>query len=151
VLLAIASLDLGVVRDTALRAALAARVIFRGSVPVWLGILQNCDETHRTGYGSASYQGDSRSPFGTWTRRESMIDTCKGKRLQVLDGGAGGPYIELTVNQLSEVRKLLDRNEIPYWVDSVAISIDGKPAVTVINLGFDIDVAQVQAILDVAA
>jgi hypothetical protein len=80
-----------------------------------------------------------------------MIDTRKGKRLQVLDGGTGGPYIELTVNQLGEVRKLLDRNEIPYWVDSIAISTDGKPGVTVINLGFDVDMTQVQAILDEAA
>ncbi len=79
-----------------------------------------------------------------------MTDTRNGNRLQVLDGGAGGLYIELTVDQLDEVRKLLDRDEIPYWVNSIAISIDGKPAVTVINLGLNNDAAQVQAILDEA-
>ena len=79
-----------------------------------------------------------------------MIDTLNRKRLRVLDGGAGGPYIEVTMDQLDEVRKRLDRDEIPYWVDSIAISIDGKPAVTVINLGLNNDAARVQAILDEA-
>ncbi len=67
-----------------------------------------------------------------------------------MDGGAGGLYIKLTLDQLDKVRNLLDRDEIPYWVDSIAISIDGKPAVTVINLGLNNNAAQVQAILDEA-
>jgi hypothetical protein len=65
-----------------------------------------------------------------------------------LDGGAGWPYIELAVDRLDEVRKLLDRDKVPYWVDSIAISINGKPAATVINLGFEVDASRVQAILD---
>jgi hypothetical protein len=79
-----------------------------------------------------------------------MIDARNGKRLQVLDGGDGGLYIKLIVDQLDEVRKRLDGEKIPYWVDSIAISIDGKPAVTVINLGHKNDAAQVQVILDKA-
>jgi hypothetical protein len=79
-----------------------------------------------------------------------MIDTRNGKRLQVLDGGAGGPYIRITLDQLDEVRKVLDQEDIPYWVDSMAVSIDGKPAVTVINLGLNNDQGRVQAILDKA-
>lgn len=79
-----------------------------------------------------------------------MIDTRDGKRLRVLDGGRGGPYIKITVDQLGEVRKRLDQSEIPYWVDSVAVSIDGRPAVTVINLGLNNDASRVQAILDEA-
>ena len=77
-----------------------------------------------------------------------MPDTSIGKRLQVLGGGPGGLYIELSVDQLAEVRKRLDQEEIPYWVDSVAISIDGRPAITVINLGLNNDATRVQAILD---
>jgi hypothetical protein len=79
-----------------------------------------------------------------------MIDIRTGKRLQVLDGGAGGPYIRITLDQLDAVRKVLDQEEIPYWVDSIAVSIDGKPAVTVINLGLNNDRCRVQATLDKA-
>ncbi len=77
-----------------------------------------------------------------------MTDTRNGNRLQVLDGGRGGPYIKITTDQLGEARKLLDQHAVPYWVDSVAISIDGRPAVTVINLGLNNDASRVQAILD---
>ena len=79
-----------------------------------------------------------------------MIDTRNGQRLLVSGGGNGRPYIRVALSQLDEVRKLLDRDEIPYWVDSMAVSIDRKPAVIVINLGLEVDAAQVQAILDEA-
>src|SRR5690349_5461393 len=87
---------------------------------------------------------------GSYRAREdrNMIDTSKGKRLVVSDDGAGGPYIKVPVNQLDEIRERLDRNGVDYWVDSMAISIDGRPARTVINLGLTGDAARVQAILD---
>jgi hypothetical protein len=77
-----------------------------------------------------------------------MTDTSNGKRLQVLDGGAGGLFIELPLSQLAEVRRRLDREGVFYWVDSYAISIEDEPPITVINLGLNNDAGRVQSILD---
>ena len=79
-----------------------------------------------------------------------MIDTSKERRLIVSDDGVGGPYIMLPVDELDEVRKRLDRNEINYWVDSMSIRIGNRPYMTVINLGLTGDAARVPAILDEA-
>jgi hypothetical protein len=51
-------------------------------------------------------------------------------------------------DQLDQVRKLLDANDIPHWVEHNAISVDGRPAVVVINLGKKTDPRRVQALLD---
>ena len=49
------------------------------------------------------------------------------------------------------VRDRLDKNQVPYWVESDAISVDGKPAIAFINLGLSADANKVQALLDSAA
>lgn len=54
------------------------------------------------------------------------------------------------VDQVDQVRKLLDANDVPHWLDHNAISVDGRPAVVVINLGKKIDSHRVQALLDAA-
>jgi len=79
-----------------------------------------------------------------------MTDTRNGGRLQVLGSGDGSLSIRVAVDQVDEVRKLLDQDEIRYWVDSVAVSVKGRPFVTVIELGFNNDAARVQEILDQA-
>jgi hypothetical protein len=79
-----------------------------------------------------------------------MTDTRNGDRLLVSGEGNDRPYVRVAVSQVDEVRKLLDRDEVPYWVDSVAVSLNGRPAVVVINLGLEVDAARVQAILDEA-
>ncbi len=77
-----------------------------------------------------------------------MIDTKSQGRLCVSTDGNAGPYIMVPVEQLSEVRSLLDSNQVGYWVDAQAISLDGKPPITVINLGRAGDAASVQRLLD---
>ncbi len=77
-----------------------------------------------------------------------MIDTKTRRRLSVSTDGNAGPYIMVPVDQLSEVRSLLDSNNVGYWVDDEAISLDGKPETTVINLGRGVDAAKVQCLLD---
>ena len=52
------------------------------------------------------------------------------------------------VDQLPEIREVLDKNDIRYWVDEDAISLNGQPAVSVINFGRGVDAAQVQKLLD---
>lgn len=77
-----------------------------------------------------------------------MIDTSTKKPLYVSTAGDAGPYIMVPVRQVDGVRALLDGNNVPYWVDQQAVSLDGKPEVTVVNLGRGADPAAVQNILD---
>ncbi|HXE51562.1 MAG TPA: hypothetical protein VN541_01020 [Tepidisphaeraceae bacterium] len=80
-----------------------------------------------------------------------MIDSTTHARLTVSIDGDAGPYIMVPVEQLDAVTKTLRSSGISFWVDADAISIDGKPAVAVINLGRGSDVGQVQRLLDAAA
>jgi len=80
-----------------------------------------------------------------------MIDTATQKPIRVASGGASGPYLRVPKEQLDQVRKLLQANDIPHWVDHYAISVDGRPPVVVINLGKKTDPHRVQALLDDAA
>lgn len=77
-----------------------------------------------------------------------MIDVTTKKPLPVLTDGNAGPYIMVPVEQIDTVRALLDQNSIRYWVDEEAISLDGNPEITVVNLGQGTDPAAVQGILD---
>jgi len=77
-----------------------------------------------------------------------MIDTTTRKPLGVSTDGEGGPYIMVPVEQLDKVRALLDASKVAYWVDEEAISLDGKPEITVINLSRQRDETMVQRLLD---
>jgi hypothetical protein len=80
-----------------------------------------------------------------------MIDVSTKKPLYVSTDADAGPYIMVPVQQIDDVRTLLDTNNMPYWVDEDAISLNGKPEVTVVNLGHGSDAASVQNILDNAS
>lgn len=54
------------------------------------------------------------------------------------------------LDQLAAIETILRKNQLSYWVDSDAISLDGKPAVIVINLGRGADAPRVQRLLDAA-
>ncbi len=77
-----------------------------------------------------------------------MIDTTTHKPLLVSTDGKAGPYIMVPEAQLEKVRALLDTNEVSYWVDEEAISLDGKPEITVINLGHRTDPERIQHLLN---
>jgi hypothetical protein len=77
-----------------------------------------------------------------------MTDVTTQKPLRVSTESAAGPYIDLPVSQLEDVCRLLDDHGIQYWVSENAISFDGGPETTVINLGRKGNAAAVQAILD---
>src|SRR4051812_34177979 len=81
----------------------------------------------------------------------AMIDTYTGKPIRVSADGTAGPYIMVRVDQLEHIRKILLANDIPHWVDDNAISLDGKPAVVVINLSRGSNPSHVQEVLDQAA
>lgn len=80
-----------------------------------------------------------------------MIDSSTKKPVDVSTGGDAGPYIMIPVQQVEDIRVLLDAHNIPYWVDEDAISVDGKPAITVVNFSRGVDRAAVQDILDSAS
>jgi hypothetical protein len=81
-------------------------------------------------------------------QENTMIDTTTRQPLLVSTDGEAGPYIMVPVTQLDTVTALLDANKVSYWVDEEAISLDGKPEITVINLGHRSDPATVQRLLD---
>ena len=80
-----------------------------------------------------------------------MIDVSTKKSLSVSTGGDSGPYIMVPVRQIDDVRALLDANNLSYWVDEYAISLNGQPEVTVVNLGHGSNAVDVQRILDNAS
>jgi hypothetical protein len=77
-----------------------------------------------------------------------MTDTTTRRPLRVSTDGTAGPYLMVPVDQLDEVRSLLDRRGISYSLAENAISLDGAPYVAVINLGRSGDAQGVQSILD---
>ena len=79
-----------------------------------------------------------------------MNDTATQKPLRVSTEGTAGPYIRLPFSQLEDLKRLLDEHRVRYWVDELAISINGSPEYIVINLGRAGDAKAVQAILDSA-
>ena len=79
-----------------------------------------------------------------------MANTTTPPRLRVATEGTAGPYIRVPLDQLDEVKRILDDHHVFHWVEENAISLDGGPYNTVINLGRDGDAAAVQAILDKA-
>lgn len=77
-----------------------------------------------------------------------MTDSSTKKPLGVTGTGSAGSYLMVPVSQLDDVRKLLDADRIPYWIDDLAISIDGEPEVTTITFRPGIDPQVVQRLLD---
>jgi hypothetical protein len=77
-----------------------------------------------------------------------MIDITREEPVRVSTDGTAGPYIMVPVSQLGDIRRLLDKHDVPYWLDEDAISLNDEPEVAVINLGRGADAATVQAILD---
>jgi hypothetical protein len=79
-----------------------------------------------------------------------MTDPTTRQPIRVSTDGTSGPYIQLSVASLEKVRRLLVEHDIPHWVDHHAISVDGRPPVTVINLGRKVDARRVPGLLDAA-
>jgi hypothetical protein len=80
--------------------------------------------------------------------REAMIDTSTSERLLVCTEGSMGPFIELPLSQLDQVKQLLDDHGIYYWVAEDVVSWDDGPEIAELNLGRKGDAQAVQALLD---
>jgi hypothetical protein len=79
-----------------------------------------------------------------------MIDATTHERMIVSGDGTAGPYVMVPVEQLQVVETVLRAHGISYWVDSDAISLNGKPEITVVNLGRGVRAEQIQHLLDAA-
>ena len=77
-----------------------------------------------------------------------MIDSATREKMVVSTDGVAGPYIMVPVDQLERIESILGNNNVTYWVDADAISLDGKPEITVINFGRAANVARIQRVLD---
>lgn len=77
-----------------------------------------------------------------------MIDATTSKPLKVSTGKGEMSYIIVPLEQLDKVETLLNANKVSYWVDEDAISLEGKPYITFINLSRNCDPAIVQRLLD---
>jgi hypothetical protein len=80
-----------------------------------------------------------------------MIDKTNGRPLKVSRDGRAGPYLAVPSIQVRDLRHLLDQSGIRYWVDETAISLDGKPAVVVVNFGKSMQPDEIQSVLDKVA
>lgn len=77
-----------------------------------------------------------------------MIDVTSQQPMRVLNNGTVGFCIRLPFVQLDDVKRLLDRHNVKYWVREEVISIDGGPEMAAIQLGRSGDPVLVQALLD---
>ena len=77
-----------------------------------------------------------------------MIDAITQERIVIHTEGTGGPYLMVAQGQLGEITATLRAHNVPHWVDEDAISLDGEPAVAVVNLGRGVDVSAIQRLLD---
>ena len=77
-----------------------------------------------------------------------MIDITTKKPLRVSTDGGARPYIDLPLDQLKEVKELLEANGVRHTVDEQAVSMDDGPFFALIDLGRGGDAEAVQAILD---
>jgi hypothetical protein len=77
-----------------------------------------------------------------------MIDTMTQEPITVSKDGTAGPYIMVPLEQLKAVETVLRQHQFAFWVDSDAISLDGKPEIVVINLGRGVRADQIQQSLD---
>lgn len=77
-----------------------------------------------------------------------MIDSVTRERVKVLTEGDTVPYLMIAYEQLEALTDALKREQIPHWVEEDVISIDGEPAVAVVNLGRRADPQRVQRLID---
>ena len=77
-----------------------------------------------------------------------MVDVTNKKPLRVSTDGTAGPYLMLPLDDVGRVKGLLDSHGIRYFVEENAVSLNGRPYVTLIDFGLRGDASSIQTILD---
>jgi hypothetical protein len=79
-----------------------------------------------------------------------MIDIETQAPLKINTDGDAGPYLMVPLNQLPEVRRVLEHNGIKHVIEDDAIQWDDKPVIAIVDFDYRADVAKIQAALDAA-
>ena len=79
-----------------------------------------------------------------------MIDKVTNKPFKITPQEGGWPYIRLPLEQLEDVRHVLDAHGIRYHTSGSGVNFDNGPYIALIDLAYKTDVAKLQAILDAA-
>jgi hypothetical protein len=87
---------------------------------------------------------------GDGSEDQAMLDATTQKPLTVYPNLEYGPFMLLPLDQLADVRRLLDEHGMRYEVEDNAISIDGGPMTVAINFKRGTEAETVRAILDSA-
>ena len=83
-----------------------------------------------------------------------MLDMITKKPLQVQPGGnpagqyASGPRLRVPLDQLAEIRAVLERHKFQHWTNEFAISIDNGPSYIAIVFSRYEKLEPIQAALD---
>jgi len=77
-----------------------------------------------------------------------MIDSITKEPILARKYYGAWPYIRLPLDQLDEVKELLDRAGFRYAVDTFALSSDGGPYTVDVHFDHRAEVAAIQAVLD---
>jgi hypothetical protein len=80
-----------------------------------------------------------------------VVNRHTNQPLRVRTPERSGPFIDVPTDQLRAVENVLRANGISFWSDEWSISIDGQPALTVVNIKHGTDAVAVQRILDQVA
>jgi hypothetical protein len=100
------------------------------------------------GIGTADGYDDDEQEKRSHAEGGTMIDSLTKRPIQVYDDGDGAPYIVVQLDQLDQLKKLLDGAGIPYRVEDEAFSFNDQPFTAVVNVGRGVDVPAVQNLLD---
>ena len=77
-----------------------------------------------------------------------MIDLETQEKLQINIDGDAGPYLMVPLQQLPDLRVLLQQKLIPHTVDEDAIQFDDRPVIAIVNFGRGADPVRLQRLLD---
>ena len=77
-----------------------------------------------------------------------MIDSITKEPIQVRRYPEAWPYIRLPLDQLDQVKKILDGAGFRYHVAKYALAIKGQPYTVEVSLEHRADVAALQKLLD---
>jgi hypothetical protein len=79
-----------------------------------------------------------------------MQDVETKRPFRVSADGTAGPYLMVPLDQLDDVRLVLNNAGIAHAVSADAIQLDGRPVIAVIDFGRSADPVRIQQALDAA-
>jgi hypothetical protein len=77
-----------------------------------------------------------------------MIDALTKEPIRLSKYRGAWPYIRFPLEQLDEVKKVLDRARFRYVVNKYAVSSDGDPYTVGVHFDHRAEVAAIQGVLD---